>query len=90
MIKVIKFYGPTCPSCDIVEKNIKPIRDEFSGRVDFQDIEANAENSELFNKHNIRGIPAVILEEDGLELDRWIGAFPMQLLKSRLKEVLND
>ena len=90
MIKVTKFYGPNCPMCTIVDKNLKPVKDDFAGRVNFQDIEANAENSDHFTKHNIRGIPAVILEEDDKEIDRWIGAFPMQLLRSRLEEVLDD
>lgn len=89
MIKVIKFYGPTCPACEIVEKNIKPIKEEFTGKVNFKNIEANAENAELFSFYNVRSIPVVVLENEEGEVDRWVGSFPANLLKNKIEELLN-
>ncbi len=83
-MKIIKFYGPHCPQCNIVSENLNSLKEEFEDRIDFQEIEANAENNEWYNKYDVRAIPTVILMKGGTEIDRWVGIFPLELLKEKL------
>lgn len=46
------------------------------------------ENTEMAVKYNIRGVPTIlILEDDGTEVDRYVGSMPNEAQFAKLKEL---
>ena len=42
------------------------------------------ENQELASKHGVRSIPTTVIEENGVEVDRFVGALPKETVKNKL------
>ena len=72
-MKTIKYFSATwCGPC----KTFKPIMNEIAGEghsVQFIDVD---QSQDLAAKYGVRSIPATIIEENGVEVDRFIGAIP--------------
>lgn len=71
----ILYFGTTwCPSCKTLKENLK----DYDGRIPIKYIDCDEEET-LTQKYNIKNIPALIyLNEDGMILERSIGAVPLQ------------
>ena len=67
----MKYFSATwCGPC----KTFKPIMNEIAGEghsVQFIDVD---QSQDLAAKYGVRSIPATIIEENGVEVDRFIGA----------------
>ena len=72
-MKTMKYFSATwCGPC----KTFKPIMNEIAGEghsVQFIDVD---QSQDLAAKYGVRSIPATIIEENGVEVDRFIGAIP--------------
>ena len=70
-MKTMKYFSATwCGPC----KTFKPIMNEIAGEghsVQFIDVD---QSQDLAAKYGVRSIPATIIEENGVEVDRFIGA----------------
>ena len=42
------------------------------------------ENKELASKYGVRSVPTTIIEENGVEVDRFVGALPKQSVIQKL------
>ena len=56
-----------------MEPMIEELEKEFKGKVEFEKINVD-ENQELTAKHGVMSIPTYIIEKDGQEVERIIGA----------------
>ena len=68
MKKIYKFYASWCGPCKILSKTLSSIESPIA--IEEIDIEAN---SELTQQFNVRGVPTLVLLEDGVELKRKVG-----------------
>ncbi|MBT4208376.1 thioredoxin family protein [Candidatus Woesearchaeota archaeon] len=70
-MKTMKYFSATwCGPC----KTFKPIMTEIAGEgysVEFIDVD---QNQDLASKYGVRSIPCTVIEENGLEVSRFIGA----------------
>ena len=73
MIKVLDLWAEWCGPCKFMEPMIEELEKEFKGKVEFEKINVD-ENQELTAKHGVMSIPTYIIEKDGQELERIIGA----------------
>ncbi|OGE08186.1 thioredoxin [Candidatus Curtissbacteria bacterium RIFCSPLOWO2_01_FULL_42_26] len=73
MIKVLDFWAEWCGPCKFMEPMIEELEKEFKGKVEFEKINVD-ENQELTAKHGVMSIPTYIIEKDGQEVERIIGA----------------
>ena len=73
MIKVLDFWAEWCGPCKFMEPMIEELEKEFKGKVEFEKINVD-ENQELTAKHGVMYIPTYIIEKDGQEVERIIGA----------------
>ena len=73
MIKVLDFWAEWCGPCKFMEPMIEELEKEWKGKVEFEKINVD-ENQELTAKHGVMSIPTYIIEKDGQELERIIGA----------------
>ena len=80
-MKTLKYFSATwCGPC----QTFKPIMNEISGEgysVQFIDID---QSSSVAEQYNVRSVPTVVIEENGVEVDRFIGAISKQAVLERI------
>ena len=80
-MRTAKYFTATwCGPC----KAFKPIILELISEgynITIHDVD---ENQELASKHGVRSIPTMVIEENGVEVDRFIGALPKETVKEKL------
>ena len=80
-MKIAKYFTATwCGPC----KAFKPIILELISEgynITIHDVD---ENQELASKYGVRSIPTMVIEENGVEVDRFIGALPKETVKEKL------
>ena len=80
-MKTLKYFSATwCGPC----QTFKPIMNEIAGEgysVQFIDID---QSSSVAEQYNVRSVPTVVIEENGVEVDRFIGAISKQAVLERI------
>ena len=80
-MKTMKYFSATwCGPC----KAFKPVMNEIASEgysVQFIDID---QSSALAESYNVRSVPTVVIEENGSEVDRFIGSIPKQMVLEKL------
>jgi|TARA_R100000781_G_scaffold65528_2_gene41229 thioredoxin 1 len=80
-MKTMKYFSAAwCGPC----KTFKPVMNEISGdghSVQFIDID---QSQDLAQQYNVRSVPTVVVEENGVEVDRIIGAVSKDQVISKL------
>ncbi len=83
MIRVLDFWATWCGPCKFMEPVIEELEKELHGKVQFEKINVD-ENQELAAKHGVMSIPTYIIEKEGKEKERIVGATQ----KDNFKKVL--
>ena len=73
MIKILDFWAEWCGPCKFMEPIIDELEKELHSKVTIEKINVD-ENQELTAKHGVMSIPTYIIEKDGQEVERIIGA----------------
>ena len=80
-MKTIKYFSATwCGPC----QTFKPVMNEIASEgysVQFIDID---QSSAVAESYNVRSVPTVVIEENGSEVDRFIGSIPKQMVLEKL------
>ena len=80
-MKTAKYFTATwCGPC----KAFKPVMTEIMKEghsVQILDID---DNKELAQQYNVRSVPTTVIEENGVEVDRFIGGLPKQSVIQKL------
>ena len=80
-MKTIKYFTATwCGPC----KAFKPIMNEIAGEgysIEFIDVDQEQNKA---TKYGVRSVPTVVIEENGIVIDRIIGALTKQQILERL------
>ena len=80
-MKIAKYFTATwCGPC----KAFKPIILELISEgynITIHDVD---ENQELSSKYGVRSVPTTVIEENGVEVDRFVGALPKETVKNKL------
>ncbi len=78
---VVDFWAPWCGPCKVVKPVLEKLAEEYKGRVDLWEINAD-ENPELLQEMKIYGIPTLVVYRDGKESQRQVGAKSAAMLKA--------
>ena len=74
-MKTAKYFTATwCGPC----KAFKPIMNEIKSEgysVEIIDLDSN---QALANQYNVRSVPTTVIEQNGVEVDRFVGGLPKQ------------
>ena len=65
-------------------KSFKPVMNEIAGEgysIEFIDIDQEQNKA---TKYGVRSVPTVVIEENGIEVDRFIGSIPKQMILEKL------
>ena len=81
-MKTMKYFSATwCGPC----KAFRPIMEEVAGEesimVEFIDVDQE-QNKAI--KYGVRSVPTVVIEENGIEVDRFVGSIPKQMILEKL------
>ena len=80
-MKTMKYFSATwCGPC----KAFKPIMSEIAGEgysVQFIDVD---QSQNLATKYGVRSVPTTVIEENGIEVSRFVGAIPKQQVLQKL------
>ncbi len=81
MIKLIDYWAEWCGPCKMMNPIIEELEKEFSGKVEFEKINVD-ENQTEAGKYGVMSIPTYIIEKDGKETGRLIGARGKEAFKT--------
>ena len=80
-MKTMKYFSAVwCGPC----KSFKPVMNEIAGEgysIEFIDIDQEQNKA---TKYGVRSVPTVVIEENGIEVDRFIGSIPKQMILEKL------
>ena len=71
MVTVKKFSAAWCGPCRVLAPMINEVKKQFTN-VKFEEYDID-EYTEQVEKYNIRSVPTVIIEKNGLETERFVG-----------------
>lgn len=83
---VVDFWAPWCGPCKITKPILEKIAEEFKGKVEFLQVNAD-ESQELLGEYGVRGIPTLIAFRGGTEVTRMIGAKPANQFHALFKSL---
>jgi thioredoxin 1 len=78
---VVDLWAPWCGPCKMVKPILEKLAQEYAGRVDLWQINAD-DNQDLLRELKVYGIPTLIVYRDGKETQRQVGAKPANALKN--------
>ena len=80
-MKTAKYFtANSCSPC----KAFKPIMNEIKSEgysVEIIDLDSN---QALASKYNVRSVPTTVIEQNGVEVDRFVGGLPKQSVIQKL------
>ncbi|MBU6403041.1 MAG: thioredoxin [Verrucomicrobia bacterium] len=83
---LVDFYAPWCGPCKMLSPLLEQLAAEFRARVKF--VKVNVDDAPgLAMRHQITGVPTVMLFRGGLVLDTFVGLPNPRTLKRRLEEL---
>jgi len=73
MIKLLDFWAEWCGPCKFMEPILADIKKELAGKVEVVEINVD-EQQDKAAQYQVMSIPTYVIEKDGQEVDRIIGA----------------
>lgn len=71
-LKLMDFYADWCGPCKMQGPIFEDLAKDFSDKVEFQKINVDKEGDLALEK-GIMVVPTIILEKDGVEVQKWMG-----------------
>lgn len=78
---VVDLWAPWCGPCKMVKPILEKLAQEYTGRVDLWQINAD-DNQDLLHELKVYGIPTLIVYRDGKETSRQVGAKSASALRN--------
>ncbi|MQG22949.1 MAG: thioredoxin [SAR202 cluster bacterium] len=85
---LVDFWADWCQPCRMIAPSVKQIAEEYDGRVKVGKLDVDT-NSNLSMTYGIRGIPALLIFENGKPVDQIVGAVPKSIIQKKIEDVLS-
>jgi thioredoxin 1 len=85
---VVDFWAEWCGPCRLIGPVIEELSKEYEGRAIVGKVDVDA-NSEVSAKFNVRSIPTVLFIQNGVVVDKSVGAVPKATLAEKLNALLS-
>ena len=82
---LVDFWAPWCMPCQMLAPAIEAIADKYSNKVKVGKLNTD-ENVNTAMQYQIRGIPSLLVYQNGEVVDRIVGVVP----KESIEQVLNQ
>jgi len=80
---LVDFWASWCGPCKMVSPIIEELSVEYEGKVTVAKVNTD-EETDLVMRFGIQGIPTVILFENGVEINRFVGVRPKEIYQAEL------
>lgn len=87
-LKLNKYGHEYCQPCRLLAPILDEIKTEFQGKVDVIDHNTYTMDPLDLSKINLRAVPTLILQKDGVEIWRNVGLLSKQQIAEKLQEYL--
>jgi len=84
---IVDFWAEWCGPCKMIAPMVDELAEEFDGKVKFAKMDVDS-NTQTPMKFGIRGIPTLIIFNDGKPVEQVVGAVPKSVLKKKLETAL--
>jgi len=88
MIKVTRFTADWCSPCRTLAPIIEDIKQSNTDVV-FETIDVD-QNPETVSQYNIKGIPVILIEKNGQEVNRFVGVQPKLVYETAINNHKED
>tara|TARA_Y100000588_G_scaffold391831_1_gene501660 strand:+ start:393 stop:725 length:333 start_codon:yes stop_codon:yes gene_type:complete len=85
---VVDFWAEWCGPCKMMAPVFEKLAGEYENKVLFAKVDVDA-NNRYAMQYGIRGIPTLVVFNDGTEVDRVVGYVPEATIKQHLDAVSN-
>ncbi len=85
---VVDFWAEWCGPCRLIGPVIEELSKEYEGRAIVGKVDVDA-NSEVSAKFNVRSIPTVLFIQNGVVVDKSLGAVQKATLSEKLNALLS-
>lgn len=84
---VVDFWAEWCGPCKMIAPIVEELAGEYDGKVKFtkMDVDSNPKTPMQFG---IRGIPTLLIFNEGKAVGQIVGALPKTMLKQRVEEAI--
>lgn len=86
---LIDFWAPWCMPCRMVSPAVDELAKKYEGTVAFGRVNVD-DNPVTANEFGIQSIPTLMLFSHGKSVDQLIGAYPKNMIESRIKTHLRN
>ncbi|WP_196157094.1 thioredoxin [Reinekea sp. G2M2-21] len=80
-LTLVDFYADWCGPCKMIAPVLEQLADDYAGKVNIVKLDADA-HPEVLQKYGVRGLPTLMIFENGLPKATAVGAQPASALKS--------
>ncbi len=87
MLKLIDFYADWCGPCQMMNPILAELEKEMLGQVEFVKVNVDQEQSKAAD-YGVLSIPTYVIEKEGKEMSRKIGAMSKETLKNWIQPYL--
>jgi len=88
-IVLMDFFAIWCGPCKMQDPIIEDLKKKFEDKVEFKKIDVD-KDSELANRYNIRAVPTIIIEKDGIVFKRYLGVITSKELEKDLNTAIEQ
>jgi thioredoxin 1 len=83
-LMLVDFWAPWCGPCRMVSPIVDQLAKQYAGKIAFGRLNVD-ENQLTSSKFGLQGIPTLLIFQNGKAVDGLVGAYPKQVIESRLK-----
>lgn len=87
-LTLVDYYADWCGPCKMVAPVLEQLSTEYEGKVSIVKINADL-HPEVLGKYGVRGLPTMMLFNDGKPVEMAVGAQPYSAIKSLLERGLS-
>jgi thioredoxin 1 len=84
---VVDFWAEWCGPCKMIAPLVEELAGEYEGKVKFTKLDVDS-NPQTPMQFGIRGIPTLLIFNDGKPVGQVVGAVPKNMLKKRVDEAI--
>lgn len=84
-LTLVDFYADWCGPCKMIAPVLEDLASEYEGKVSIVKLDADA-HPEVLSKYGVRGLPTLMMFDNGKPVGTRVGAQPASALKTFIGE----